>query len=155
MLGVKTCRAARTCFAGRAHWRTPSQSVCAPGPARRWGMQGFALWVHENGDGARGVPTFDPQHHGGALLWRHMHMVYYCSQAQPLMQVSQNKYKKKKEKKNEIKPNEIHSNMRAAALWWSRSIVPLRTRDFRYTANFVPCSVSTENRPSHYLASTT
>ena len=35
MLGVKTCRAARTCFAGRAHWRSPSQSVCAPGPARR------------------------------------------------------------------------------------------------------------------------
>ena len=45
MLGVKTCRATRTCFAGRAQWRSPSQSVCAPGPARRCGlgMRGFAL----------------------------------------------------------------------------------------------------------------
>ena len=76
MLGVKTCRAARTCFAGRAHWRSPSQSVCAPGPARRWGMQGFALWVHA-WRWCTWRASFDPQHHGGALLWRHMHMVYY------------------------------------------------------------------------------
>ena len=75
MLGVKTCRAARTCFAGRAHWRSPSQSVCAPGPARRWGMQGFALWVHA-WRWCTWRASFDPQHHGGALLWRHMHMVY-------------------------------------------------------------------------------
>ena len=76
MLGVKTCRAARTCFAGRAHWRSPSQSVCAPGPARRWGMQGFALWVHA-WRWCTWRASFDPQHHGGALLWRHMHMVYW------------------------------------------------------------------------------
>ena len=75
MLGVKTCRVARTCFAGRAHWRSPSQSVCAPGPARRWGMQGFALWVHA-WRWCTWRASFDPQHHGGALLWRHMHMVY-------------------------------------------------------------------------------
>ena len=75
MLGVKTCRAARTCFAGRAHWRSPSQSVCAPGPARRWGMQGFALWLHA-WRWCTWRDSFDPQHHGGALLWRHMHMVY-------------------------------------------------------------------------------
>ena len=76
MLGVKTCRAARTCFAGRAHWRSPSQSVCAPGPARRWGMQGFALWLHA-WRWCTWRDSFDPQHHGGALLWRHMHMVYW------------------------------------------------------------------------------
>ena len=75
MLGVKTCRAARTCFAGRAHWRSPSQSVCAPGPARRCGMQGFALWLHA-WRWCTWRASFDPQHHGGALLWRHMHMVY-------------------------------------------------------------------------------
>ena len=33
MLGVKTCRAARTCCAGRVHWRSASQSVRGPGPA--------------------------------------------------------------------------------------------------------------------------
>ena len=77
MLGVKTCRAARTCFAGRAHWRSPSQSVCAPGPARRCGMQGFALWLHA-WRWCTWRASFDPQHHGGALLWRHMHMVYHC-----------------------------------------------------------------------------
>ena len=59
MLGVKTCRAARTCFAGRAHWRSPSQSVCAPGPARRWGMQGLPSECML-GDGARGVPRLTP-----------------------------------------------------------------------------------------------
>ena len=75
MLGVKACRAARTCFAGRAHWRSPSQSVCAPGPARRCGMQGFALWIHA-WRWCTWRASFDPQHHGGALLWRHMHMVY-------------------------------------------------------------------------------
>ena len=31
MLGVKTCRAPRTCCAGRAHWCSASQSVRGPG----------------------------------------------------------------------------------------------------------------------------
>ena len=64
MLGVKTCRAARTCFAGRAHWRSPSQSVCAPGPAlRHAGVCPLSML----GDGARGVPSLTPNN-GGALL---------------------------------------------------------------------------------------
>ena len=46
MLGVKTCRAARTCCAGRAHWCSASQSVRGPGQARRYGMQGLARWLH-------------------------------------------------------------------------------------------------------------
>ena len=46
LLGVKTCRAARTCCAGRAHWRSASQSVRGPGPARRYGYAGVALWLH-------------------------------------------------------------------------------------------------------------
>ena len=75
MLGVKTCRAARTCCAGRAHWRSASQSVRGPGPARRYGMQGLARWLH-----AWRWRTWQclvwPPTHGGALLWRHMHMVY-------------------------------------------------------------------------------
>ena len=54
----------------------PPQSVCAPGPARRCGMQGFALWLHA-WRWCTWRASFDPQHHGGALLWRHMHMVYY------------------------------------------------------------------------------
>ena len=45
MLGVKTCRAARTCCAGRA-LLSASQSVHGPGPARRYGMQGLARWLH-------------------------------------------------------------------------------------------------------------
>ena len=76
MLGVKTCRAARTCCAGRAHWRSPSQSVRGPGPARQYGMQGLALWLH-----AWRWCTWQclvwPPTHGGALLWRHMHMDYW------------------------------------------------------------------------------
>ena len=36
MLGVKTCRAARTCCAGRALALSASQSVRGPGPARRY-----------------------------------------------------------------------------------------------------------------------
>ena len=46
MLGVKTCRAARTCCAGRALALSASQSVRGPGPARRYGMQGLARWLH-------------------------------------------------------------------------------------------------------------
>ena len=76
--GVKTCRAARTCCAGRAHWRSASQSVRGPGPARRYGMQGLAIWLHLLGDGARGqcLVVIWPPTRGGALLWRHMHVVY-------------------------------------------------------------------------------
>ena len=73
MLGVKTCRAARTCCAGRAHWRSASQSV--PGPARRYGMQGLAHWLH-----AWRWRTWQchvwPPTRVGALLWHHMHKVY-------------------------------------------------------------------------------
>ena len=46
MLGLKTCRAARTCCAGRALALSASQSVHGPGPARRYGMQGLARWLH-------------------------------------------------------------------------------------------------------------
>ena len=60
MLGVKTCRAARTCCAGRAHWHSASQSVRGPGPARRDGMQELPAGCML-GDGARGSATFDPQ----------------------------------------------------------------------------------------------
>ena len=73
--GVKTCCAARTCCAGRAQWRSASQSVHGPGPARRYGMQGLTLWLH-----AWRWRTWQclnwPPTRGGALLWRHMHMVY-------------------------------------------------------------------------------
>ena len=83
MLGVKTCRAARTCCASRAHWRSTSQSVRGPGPARRYGMQGLARWLH-----AWRWRTWQcfvwPPTHGGALLWRHMHMVY-CYDDPPLV----------------------------------------------------------------------
>ena len=56
-----------------------SPSVSArPGPARparRYGMQGLACWLH-----AWRWPTWQcfvwPPTHVGALLWRHMHMVY-------------------------------------------------------------------------------
>ena len=65
MLGVKTCRAARTCCAGRAHWQSAaSQSVRGPGPApggmacRGW-PSGCML-----GDSARGSASFDPQRAG-------------------------------------------------------------------------------------------
>ena len=75
MLGVKTCRAARTCCAGRAHWRSASQSVRGPGPARRYGMQGLARWLH-----AWRWRTWQclvwPPTRWGALLWRHM---VYCN----------------------------------------------------------------------------
>ena len=83
MLGVKTCRAARTCCAGRAHWRSASHSVRGPGLARRYGMQGLALWLH-----AWRWHTWQclvwPPTRGGALLWCHMHMVY-CLQGELLM----------------------------------------------------------------------
>ena len=75
MLGIKICRAARTCCAGRAHWRSASQSVRGPGQARRYGMQGLALWLH-----SWRLRTWQclvwPPTRGGALMWRHMHMVY-------------------------------------------------------------------------------
>ena len=76
MLGVKTCRAARTCCAGRALVLSASQSVRVPGPARRYGMQGLARWLH-----AWRWRTWQclvwPLTRGGTLLWRHMHKVYY------------------------------------------------------------------------------
>ena len=76
MLGVKTCRAARTCCAGRAHWRSASQSVRGPGPARRYGMQVGPLAaclaiVHV------AVPRLTPQRAGAPFCGRHMHMVYW------------------------------------------------------------------------------
>ena len=75
MLGVKTCHAARTCCAGRVHWRSASQSVRGPGPARRYGMQGLARWLH-----AWRWRTWQclvwPPTRWGALLWRHM---VYCN----------------------------------------------------------------------------
>ena len=64
MLGVKTCRAACTCCAGRALALSASQSVRGPGPAGRYGIcrrwpAGCML-----GDGARDSASFDPQHAG-------------------------------------------------------------------------------------------
>ena len=49
----------------RARGQTPAVWHAGVGP--------LAAWL---GDGARGSASFDPQHAGGALLWRHMHMVY-------------------------------------------------------------------------------
>ena len=43
MLGVKTCRAARTCCAGRAHWRSASQSVRGPGQPGGMACRGWPL----------------------------------------------------------------------------------------------------------------
>ena len=62
MLGVKTCHAARTCCAGRAHWRSASQSVRGPGPAV-WHARVSPLAACR-GDGARGSASFDPKHAG-------------------------------------------------------------------------------------------
>ena len=75
MLGAKTCRAARMCCAGRAHWRSVSQSVRGPGPARRYGMQGLALWLHAWRWRMWQCHVWPPTRLG-ALLWRHMHKVY-------------------------------------------------------------------------------
>ena len=76
MLGVKTCRAARTCCAGRALALSASQSVRYAGRLRRYDMQGLARWLH-----AWRWRTWQclvwPPTRGGALLWRHMHKVYY------------------------------------------------------------------------------
>ena len=74
MLGVKTCRAARTCCAGRALALSASQSVRGPGPAV-WhaGVGPLAACLamaHVT------VPHLTPNTRG-ALLWRHMHKVYY------------------------------------------------------------------------------
>ena len=61
MLGVKTCRAARTCCAGAERIGAQPLSQCA-GPGQPGGMacrgwpSGCML-----GDGARGSATFDPQ----------------------------------------------------------------------------------------------
>ena len=53
-----------------------SLSVRGPGPARRYGMQGLARWLH-----AWRWRTWQcliwPPTRGGALLWCHMHKVYY------------------------------------------------------------------------------
>ena len=55
--------------------RLCSQPVRGPGPARRYGMQGLALWLH-----AWRWRTWQchvwPPTRLGALLWRHMHKVY-------------------------------------------------------------------------------
>ena len=60
MLGVKTCRAARTCFAGRAHWRSPL-SVSVRTRAQLGGVACRGLPSDcMLGDGARGVPRLTP-----------------------------------------------------------------------------------------------
>ena len=52
-------------------------SQCAhPGQLGGEACRGFALWVHA-WRWCTWRASFDPQHHGGALLWRHMHMVYW------------------------------------------------------------------------------
>ena len=75
MLGVKICHAGRTCCAGRALAMVGSQSVRGPRPARRYGMQGLARWLH-----AWRWRTWQclvwPPTRGGVLLWHHMHKVY-------------------------------------------------------------------------------
>ena len=65
MLGVKTCRAVRTCCAGRG-WQSASapQSVRGPGqPAQPGGMacRGWPAGCML-GDSPRGSASFDPQH---------------------------------------------------------------------------------------------
>ena len=75
MLGVKTCRAACTCCAGRALALSASQSVRGPWPARRYGMQGLARRLHAWRWRMWQCLVWPPTH-GGALLWRHMHKVY-------------------------------------------------------------------------------
>ena len=81
MLGVKTCRAARTCFAGRCALALTLWTVSVRTRAQASAViscRGAALWVHVIGDGALWSCSFvwPPTIHGGALLWRHMHMVY-------------------------------------------------------------------------------
>ena len=63
MLGVKTCRAARTCCAGRAL----ALSQCA-GPGRPGGMacRGWPAGCML-GDGTRDSASFDPQHAGASF----------------------------------------------------------------------------------------
>ena len=68
MLGVKTCRAARTCCAGRARWCSQPLSQCA-GPGRPGGIACRGTVGHWPagcmlGDGARDSASFDPQHTG-------------------------------------------------------------------------------------------
>ena len=76
--------AARTCCAGSAHWHSASRCAGPGGPARRCGLQGLppplaACLAMTHG----GSASFWPPTQVGALLWRHMHMVYcyydcYC-----------------------------------------------------------------------------
>ena len=71
--------AARTCCAGSAHWHSASQCAGPGGPARRCGLQGLPPWLH-----AWRWRTWQcfiwPPTQLGALLWRHMHMVYcHCT----------------------------------------------------------------------------
>ena len=62
MLGVKTCRAARTCCAGRARWCSQPISQCAgPGQPGAMACRGWPAGCML-GDGARGSASFDPQH---------------------------------------------------------------------------------------------
>ena len=64
MLGVKTYRAARTCCAGRARWRSQPLSQCAgPGQPGSMACRGWPAGCML-GDGARGSASFDPQHVG-------------------------------------------------------------------------------------------
>ena len=72
MLGVKTCRAARTCCAGSVG----ALSQCA-GPGWPGGMacRGWPAGCML-GDGARGSASFDPQHAGAPFCDVIMHMVY-------------------------------------------------------------------------------
>ena len=53
-----------------------SQSVRGPRPARRYGMQGLARWLHAWRWRMWQCLVWPPTC-GGALLWRHMHMVCY------------------------------------------------------------------------------
>ena len=63
------------CCAGSAHWHSASQWAGPGGPARRRGMHGLPPWLH-----AWRWRTWQclvwPPTQVGALLWRHMHMVY-------------------------------------------------------------------------------
>ena len=68
-------RSAHVLCAGSAHWHSASQCAGPGGPARRCGLQGLPPWLH-----AWRWRTWQcfvwPPTQLGALLWRHMHMVY-------------------------------------------------------------------------------
>ena len=60
-----------------------SHSVRRPRPARRYGMQGLARWLHAWRWRTRQCLVWPPTG-GGALLWRHMHKVYYLYTTLPV-----------------------------------------------------------------------